>query len=837
VTSISLQNVSAGILSGLGIDSLNGDIYLSSRGGTLVALSGANNSVVASRSLGSYPSGIAFDPSSDELFVADSREQALYAIAPEGLGLLSAVPFLNASQPVVNDWWPIDVPALGSVFVPEGTTTIVAGVDAAAGTLFAVLDTDASPDAEAWDPGCTCLVVGLPNLDRLYFVNVSRLQVESFAPLPGTPSSLLYLAATNELEVSMQGEFTGSQGLALLNASDGLLVVENSAVAYPANAAFDPSSGTLFLPEEAAQAIAWVSAANGSVLFTAPVGLDPTAAVFAPGPNEVFVANQVSNNVTVLNATSGAELGAIALGTSPESLAVDGGADRLYVGTGLNVSFFDLRDSAAFVGSLAVASANTIVLDPSNATAYFTNETDDVIEVSLSSGAVTEVAAGGMLRGLVELATGALVAIDPIDGGIYDVAAAPSDYIYNASFSATPYVAATGGAVSFQIAAPAALGPFQVDYSGLPAGCMSADVTLLPCAPLGTGTYQIGAVLTEPAGQTISRSLRLWMLAGGFDVTVNETGLPAGTPWWFNVSAGAAYASEGRQLTLPLLDGNYSYSLGTTDAGWRAPPGAFQVANAETWLPVLFAEPTFTVTISEYGLPAGTSWAIAIGSLPAASSTVALQRFSLANGTYFFNASALNATGWRSSDGSFSVQGAALGVSVRFAPLVPVIASFTAVPSILLIGGTIRLSVNASAGAAPLTFTYANLPGGCSSANETPLLCAPNVTGPYTISVQFRSSAGGSAVANTSVEVQPSSGGSAPAPPCSTPRSSWGWGSSPPRSWPRSSCSAVADAVPPPQNRPRSGPVVATESARALHRRAVDRGSAALPAGNGAVRI
>src|SRR3989475_2512821 len=85
----------------------------------------------------------------------------------------------------------------------------------------------------------------------------------------------------------------------------------------------------------------------------------------------------------------------------------------------------------------------------------------------------------------------------------------------------------------------------------------------------------------------------------------------------------------------------------------------------------------------------------------------------------------------------------------------PSITSFTASPASLFAGDKATFSVSASGGYGALTYSYANLPGGCLSTNATYLSCYTTSSGSYDVRVTVTDRAGESASSEVSVTVGP----------------------------------------------------------------------------------
>jgi len=85
----------------------------------------------------------------------------------------------------------------------------------------------------------------------------------------------------------------------------------------------------------------------------------------------------------------------------------------------------------------------------------------------------------------------------------------------------------------------------------------------------------------------------------------------------------------------------------------------------------------------------------------------------------------------------------------------PSIISFTASPASLSAGEKVTLSVSASGGYGPLTYSYTNLPSGCVSANVTTISCTPTSIGNYRITVTVTDHLAESATSTVPMTVGP----------------------------------------------------------------------------------
>ncbi len=102
-----------------------------------------------------------------------------------------------------------------------------------------------------------------------------------------------------------------------------------------------------------------------------------------------------------------------------------------------------------------------------------------------------------------------------------------------------------------------------------------------------------------------------------YPVTFHETGLSAGAGWAVTLGTSTATSTSGN-VTLLEGNGTFAYTVGAL-AGYRATPssGSVTVSAAGQNVSIAFVALHQTVTFSETGLPAGTSWNVTFnGSTP-----------------------------------------------------------------------------------------------------------------------------------------------------------------------------------------------------------------------------
>jgi thermopsin len=159
--------------------------------------------------------------------------------------------------------------------------------------------------------------------------------------------------------------------------------------------------------------------------------------------------------------------------------------------------------------------------------------------------------------------------------------------------------------------------------------------------------------------------------AVGYAVTFTETGFTSGN-WSVTLAGITQSAAAGSSIVFGMPNGTWAYTL-TAEKGLTVSPasGNVTVRGNSPDVAVTFSTPSHAQavewigSITEYGLPAGTSWSIKMASTIYATNTSTISLL-LANGTYPFTVEPVVAYTVGTSTGSVTIQGAAGAASVVF---------------------------------------------------------------------------------------------------------------------------------------------------------------------------
>ena len=142
----------------------------------------------------------------------------------------------------------------------------------------------------------------------------------------------------------------------------------------------------------------------------------------------------------------------------------------------------------------------------------------------------------------------------------------------------------------------------------------------------------------------------------GYKISFSESGLPSGVKWYVNLSdqSGLSESSAGQHLssTTPynnasLPNGSYSYTVTTVYDGVvsYAPSltsGSFSISGASYSKSITFSAVKYYVNFTQLSKPKSLIWGVNLsGTIKTGTGNISYQ---VTNGTYYYNASALNCT-------------------------------------------------------------------------------------------------------------------------------------------------------------------------------------------------
>lgn len=370
----------------------------------------------------------------------------------------------------------------------------------------------------------------------------------------------------------------------------------------------------------------------------------------------------------------------------------------------------------------------------------------------------------------------------------------PDPAITAGTFYPSPTATDVGYPTDLVSNATGGTGPLTYAYSGLPPGCSSANLSVLPCRPAHLGVYSVNLTVTDSTGYVSSRATttltvdplpRITTLLIDTDrVDIGETftvnalvvngtlpftfayrGLPSGCPSPSGPSLTCTPTSAGtftiRVIATDSVGGNASLSTIVTVA---ADP---TIASFTSSSPHVDRTQSFTVTAnasggtgsltySYLGLPTGCAGGDRTSVTCATGNGTAL-------GLYPIRVTVKDDLGWAVT--------AQLGLLISS---IPTLAEFAVNPSTISLGDSTTISVVLAGGSGSPTFVFTGLPAGCAADSTASFGCTPTVPGSFQISVTARDLANYPVSGSAPLNVLAGGGGSGSASP-GIPVTAW-WG-------------------------------------------------------------
>lgn len=283
---------------------------------------------------------------------------------------------------------------------------------------------------------------------------------------------------------------------------------------------------------------------------------------------------------------------------------------------------------------------------------------------------------------VIALIVGALYAT-----GAFSSKSTTTTNISISAFTASPASIPVGHTTYVNVSASGGSTPYSYAYAGLPAGCTSANVAILKCVPTASGSFSISVTATDAKGNKAT----------------GTTGLV--------VTAGVAITS------------------------FSAIPNPVTV-NSTTTLVTEVAGGTAPYTYAYTGLPAGCTSA----------NSAQLNCTPTSTGTFTVK---VNVTDSASSTNSKTV---VLTVNPEGKDTLA-ITSFAASPASVDTGQATTFQVVATGGVTPYSYSYTNLPTGCTSSSTDLLSCTPTLGGIYNVTVAVTDAKSFSVTDNTTLTV------------------------------------------------------------------------------------
>ena len=609
-------------------DTGNGYLYVLNSGSENVTVVDGTK-VIRSIVVGTNPVSSVYDRADGDVYVVNYGSDNVTVI--NGTNVVDSVYVGNEPMSLAYDSsnecvYVVDSGGSSSVSIINGSTVV------------RTLRVGVSPDDAIYDSGDHFVYIVNQGSSNVTILNGTKLVAS--VPVGTTPWSSTYDDQNQYVYVAN----LGSDSVSVIYRTS---VIQTISVGIaPRALTYDEANGYVYVTNFGSGNLSVLNATTVVRSIVLGAGADPIYVTYDQGDHYVYVANEGSNNVSVIDGTNMTQ--SIEVGTSPFQITYDSRDGYLYV-----MNYYSNNVSVVFTG----------------------------YEVTFwATGLPAGIQWSVILNGTTRKSTSSIVVFGEPDGN-YSYAVAAAEMYTPIPASGKVIVDGGNHSVAVNFSPPNYAVAFT--ESGLPAGTnWSVTIGLIPRSsnvatilfqePNGTYLYTVGAV---PGWRTPNYTGSITVRGGAFTtvdwlrstygVTFMENGLPPSTVWWVNVTSGRATDSEGPTLSFSEPNGSYYYSVASLDKAYACAGGSFTVAGINVSAAVAFAEVTYTVSVTETGLPSETGWWVNVTGGPLTLSATDTLAFQETNGSHTYSASATNAN-YSSSGGSFVVTGHAVSVTVGF---------------------------------------------------------------------------------------------------------------------------------------------------------------------------
>jgi YVTN family beta-propeller protein len=530
------------------------------------------------------------------------------------------------------------------------------------------------------------------------------------------------LAAT-----SCPGSYT-PENLSVIDGSANRLAASVPVGSNPLEFALDPVSGDIFVTNDGSANVTVINGSTDSLVATIGVQLSPYSVAYDRINGDVYVANYrlYSGYVTVLNATNLSVVTTISVpgGKLLHAIVVDPNTDTVYVGSGYtdNLSVINGTSNtfaksipvgnSPFVLALNASGTGLISVNEGSANISVINTTTESVARTVGVGlypdtlafapATNEIYVGDYGSGLygnltvlnattdravTTISVGSAptsVVYDPANQEIYaaTTATAPPYYGVVRAVNTSTHAIVRNITVGYnlqELAFDAANGDlYASDWGPGDVAVINGTTNNLSAAVAPwNGSYGGGAILVDPRNGEVYVVNQVYSSgAVDFEVSVDETGLPTGTSWSYDLTwpYGTVDTASGNSTCLWINEPNGTVRF-TVNPVSTGPNGSYvptpasgnlTISGTSVNVSVTFGYvPAYAISFNESGLPNGTGWSVDFDGYDESSSNASIVVYE-PNGSYWFSAGWVAGYSPSPAGGTVSVAGADVSEPIHF---------------------------------------------------------------------------------------------------------------------------------------------------------------------------
>jgi YVTN family beta-propeller protein len=369
-------------------------------------------SVVATDTVGTYPSGIAVNPATNTIYVTNHDSNTVSVINGANNIVIATVPVGNHPMPIgVN-------PVTNTIYVGNYGETSVSVISGVTNAVTATLTVGTNPAAIAVDSAANIIYVADWGSNQASIINGATNAVTTLTS--GQFSSAVTSNPVTTMGYVVNYNNNSPTVSALNGATAAIINLTSSSSVGPLMVALNPITNTIYAAEGNRDYIEFINGATNTLTST-KLGVKTftqSAIMLNPVTNFIYIANQGSNSVTVINGATQAVVSNLTVGTAPSALAINTQTNTIYVANNAAYSGTTINVINGATATMAAAVSGTTYTVGAGPLAMAVNPVTNTLYVA-NAGSPT---ARGTTVSVIDLSTNTVSA--PISVGSSPVAAA-----------------------------------------------------------------------------------------------------------------------------------------------------------------------------------------------------------------------------------------------------------------------------------------------------------------------------------------------------------------------------------------------------------------------------
>ena len=217
-------------------------------------------------------------------------------------------------------------PTTSRIYVANNGNSTVSVIDGATNTVMATVAGVPSPS-----------VAVNPATNRIYVINLLGPNVQvidgatntvvATAPVGINPYGIAVNPTTNRIYVANRG----SNDVSVIDGATNTVVATVAVGLEPCGVAVNTSTNRIYVSNLSGNNVSVIDGATNTVTATVPVGTQPYGVAVNTSTNRIYVANSGSTNVSVIDGPTNTVVATVPVGTFPYGVAVNPTTSRIYV--------------------------------------------------------------------------------------------------------------------------------------------------------------------------------------------------------------------------------------------------------------------------------------------------------------------------------------------------------------------------------------------------------------------------------------------------------------------------------------------------------------------------